>query len=72
MATFELINNTGKGQRKYEKVNKGWRIKVRKWALLKVKTHFGAEKRTKTQVILLSQNTDAATQQRSESFNLFF
>lgn len=45
MATFELINNTGKGQRKYEKVNKGWTIKVRKWALLKVKAHFGALKK---------------------------
>ena len=33
---------------------------------------WGLEKRTKTQVILLSQNTDAAIQQRSERFNLFF
>ena len=45
MATFELTSNNGKGQRKYEKVNKGWRIKVRKWVLLKVKTHFGALKK---------------------------
>jgi len=64
---------SGKGHRKYESVRKGWRIKIREWVLVKVKTHFGGwEKRQNLRLTLLPQNTAAAVQLRAPSFNSLF